>query len=171
MLRLTGAIPDIDGALVEAVLEHMVGGMRPPKGQPWDTRAHRGADALVALCRAAKNGEQADGNVGGTRRTPKRGWKPSVVIHMGSDAQPTVNGMPIAVTSVQTLIDEGARVREMHDDDPLAPTHGDRILAALREYLRARDPVCRSPGAPARLGSTPTTSGPARGAAGPTSTR
>ena len=100
MLRLSGAIPDIDGALVEAVLEVLVGGMRPPKGQPWDTRAHRGADALVALCGAAKNGAPADGNVGGTRQMPKRGWKPSVVIHMGSDAQPTVNGMPIAVETV-----------------------------------------------------------------------
>ena len=47
MLRLTGALPDIDGALVEAVLEHMVGAMRPAKGQPWDTRANRGADALA----------------------------------------------------------------------------------------------------------------------------
>lgn len=152
MLRLTGAIPDIDGALVEAVLEHMVGAMRPRKGQPWDTRAHRGADALVALCRAAKNGAQADGNVGGTWRAPKRGWKPSVVIHMGSDAQPTVNGMPIAVETVQTLIDEGARVREVHNDDPLAPTHGDRIPAALREYLRARDPLCRVPGCTRKVG-------------------
>ncbi len=148
MLRLTGALPDIDGALVEAVLEHMVGAMRPPKGQRWDTRAHRGADAFVELCRAAKDGAGALP----TAPTSKRAWKPSVVIHMGSDAQPTVNGMPISVAAVRTLIDEGARVREVHHDDPLAPAHGDRIPAALREYLRARDPVCRVPGCTRKVG-------------------
>ena len=148
MLRLTGAIPDIDGALVEVVLEHLVGAMRPAKGQPWDTRAHRGADALVALCRAEK--EATEGGV--AQVSKRRAWKPSVVIHMGSDAQPTVHGIPIAVETVQTLIDDGARVREVHDDDPLAPAHGDRIPASLREYLRARDPVCRVPGCTRKVG-------------------
>ena len=71
---------------------------------------------------------------------------------MGSEAQPSVQGMPIAVETVQTLLDQGARVREVHDDDPLAPSQGDRIPAALREYLRARDPVCRVPGCTRKVG-------------------
>jgi hypothetical protein len=129
----------------------MVGTMRPAKGRPWDTRAHRGADALVELCRAARNdaGATSTSEWGVSKR---RAWKPSVVIHMGSDAQPTVNGMPISVSAVRTLIDEGARVREVHDDDPLAPARGDRIPAGLREYLRARDPVCRVPGCTRKVG-------------------
>jgi hypothetical protein len=31
-----------------------------------------------------------------------------VVVHVGSDAQPSVNGMPIDVDTVQRLIDDGA---------------------------------------------------------------
>lgn len=74
------------------------------------------------------------------------------MIHMGSEAQPSVAGMPIAVETVQTLLDDGARVREVHDDDPLAPASGDAIPAALREYIRARDPVCRVPGCTHKVG-------------------
>lgn len=160
MLRLSGALPDIDGALVEAVLEKMVGSMRPPKGQPWDTRAHRGADALVALCRERQasiqpNGAASDATTGDDttgRQSRRRPWSPTVVIHMGSEAQPTVHGMPIAVETVQGLLQHGARVREIHDDDPLAPTRGDRIPAKLREYVQARDPVCRVPGCTRKVG-------------------
>ena len=68
-----------------------------------------------------------------------------MVVHVGSDAQPSVNGMPIDVDTVQRLIDDGARVREVHDDDPLAPATGDAIPAALRDYLVGRDSTCRVP--------------------------
>jgi len=58
MLRVRGAIPDVNGALVEAVFE---------------------------LCRAYEGGAR-----------PSRRWRPTIVIHEGSDAQPDVNGIPIA---------------------------------------------------------------------------
>jgi hypothetical protein len=52
MLRFGGAgLPDLDGALVEAVLDQMVDRMRPAKGAPWESRAARTADALVELAR------------------------------------------------------------------------------------------------------------------------
>jgi hypothetical protein len=139
-LRLNGQIPDVDGALVEAVLEHMVNGMKPPKGEPWESRARRGADALVELCRVAREGGASSG-----AKAAKR-WTPRVVVHVGSDAQPEVNGMPIALETVQQLIADGAPVREVHDADPLAPAAGDAIPAALRDHLVARDPICRVPG-------------------------
>ena len=44
-------LPDIDGTLVDKVLDHMAERMRPEQGQAWDSLAHRKADALVALCR------------------------------------------------------------------------------------------------------------------------
>ena len=68
------------------------------------------------------------------------------MVKVGSDAQPEVNGIPIAHSTVQQLIADGARVREVHDDDPLANLTGDTIPAALRDYLKGRDPVCRRPG-------------------------
>jgi len=135
MLNLHGEIPDVDGALVESVLEHMVNAMKPPKGEPWETRARRGADALVELCRGYRSGAE-----------PVKRWKPTVVVHLGSDLQPEVNGIPIAQTTVNELIADGAKVREVRDDDPLSNLDGDDIPAALREYLKARDPMCRRPG-------------------------
>src|SRR5262249_46550334 len=48
MLRLGGGgLPDVDGAVVESVLTDMVDRMKPPKGQPCESRAARTADALV----------------------------------------------------------------------------------------------------------------------------
>ena len=157
MLRVRGSIPDLDGVLVESVFEHLIEQLRPAKGEAWDTRAHRGADALVGVSRAATQGvagmpeasPETVATLEGARRRAKprkRPWTPNIVIHMGSEAQPSVQGMPIAVETVQSLLADGARVREIHDDDPLAPATGDTIPAALREYVRARDPVCRVPG-------------------------
>jgi len=52
MFRFAGAgLPDVDGALVESVLNHMVDRMKPAKGQAWESRAARTADALVELAR------------------------------------------------------------------------------------------------------------------------
>jgi len=43
------ALADIDGALFERVINQMIDKMKPAKGQPWETRARRGADALIDL--------------------------------------------------------------------------------------------------------------------------
>ena len=52
MFRFGGAgMPDLDGALMESVLTHMVDRMRPANGQPWASRAAWTADALVELAR------------------------------------------------------------------------------------------------------------------------
>ncbi len=146
-LRLNGQIPDVNGAFVEAVLEHMVNGMKPAEGQPWESRARRGADAMVELCRAWREGGAAL-----AAGKPAKRWTPRVVIHVGSDARPEVNGIPISVEAVQQVIADGALVREVHDADLLAPVKGDAISAALRDHLVARDPVCRVPGCERNFG-------------------
>jgi hypothetical protein len=52
MFRFAGnGLPDVDGALVESVLNHMVDRMRPANGERWESRAARTADALVELAR------------------------------------------------------------------------------------------------------------------------
>ena len=142
VLRVSGQIPDVQGVYVEAVLEHIVNAMKPPKGEAWDTRAHRGADAVVALCRSYRSGA-GDPYPEAPRTKP---WTPRIVVHVGSNAQPEVNGLPISHGTVQQLIADGARVREVHDDDSLAPAAGDAIPTALRDYLTGRDPRCRVPG-------------------------
>ena len=69
-----------------------------------------------------------------------------MVVHVGSEAQPTVNGMPISTDTVEDLIAGGAKVREVRDDDPIAPARGDAIPTRLRQYLIGRDSTCRVPG-------------------------
>jgi hypothetical protein len=52
MFRFGGnGMPDVDGALVESVLNHMVDRMKPAKGEQWASRAARTADAIVELAR------------------------------------------------------------------------------------------------------------------------
>jgi len=45
------SLPDVDGALFERVINQMIDGMKPAKGQHWETRARRGTDALMDLIR------------------------------------------------------------------------------------------------------------------------
>ncbi|HEU5302295.1 MAG TPA: HNH endonuclease signature motif containing protein [Acidimicrobiia bacterium] len=149
MLHLRGQLPDVQGVLVESVFEHLIEKMRPAKGASWDTRAHRGADALVQLCQDAQ--DRTTGATPAAGRTAKA-WSPRIVVHLGSDAQPTCNGIPISLGTVQQLIDDGAPVRKVHDDDALAPSRGDAIPAALRDYLVGRDTTCRVPGCERAIG-------------------
>ncbi|MFO7592188.1 MAG: HNH endonuclease signature motif containing protein, partial [Acidimicrobiia bacterium] len=65
---------------------------------------------------------------------------------------PEVNGIPISHGAVRQMIADGARVREVHDDEPLAPVRGDAIRAALRDYLVGRDATCRVPGCERAIG-------------------
>ena len=136
MLNLRGEIPDVDGALVEAVLEHAINAMKPAEGSSPGRPGP--AVARTRWCSCAGALSPAHG------RTTR--WKPTIVVKVGSDAQPEVNGIPIAHSTVASLIADGAQVREVHDDDPLANLTGDSIPAALRDYLKGRDPVCRRPG-------------------------
>jgi hypothetical protein len=108
-------LPDVDGVIVEEVLEHMAERMRPAKGQPWDTLEHRKADALVELCTKYAGVE------------PRRRRKPLVVVHVPEpavtdDAVPgaTVGGIPIASETVRDLM-TGARVISQR---PLVATRG-----------------------------------------------
>ena len=45
MLHLRGALPAVEGARVEAALQHATEQRRPPAGAPWEPWHHRAADA------------------------------------------------------------------------------------------------------------------------------
>ena len=61
MLSVRAELPDLDGAEFETIMNHAIDQIRPAKGQPWDTRSHRGADALMTIVRAYR----ADGEPSG----------------------------------------------------------------------------------------------------------
>ena len=83
------ALPDVDGVLVEKVLDHMAERMRPETGTAWDSLAHRKADAFVELCT-----KYADA-------TPSKRSKPLIVVHTNTDRSASeVDGIPIATETV-----------------------------------------------------------------------
>jgi hypothetical protein len=130
------ALPDVDGVLVEKVLDEMAERMRPAKGMSWDSLAHRKADAFVELCTTYAG-------VTATKRA-----KPLVVVHTNSDhAGAEVDGIPIAPETVrEVLID--ARVVGQDDSGPVID-YGDGRIAmpvALERALARRDHHCRYPG-------------------------
>jgi hypothetical protein len=130
------ALPDVDGILVDKVLEELAERMRPPKGQPWDSLVHRKADALVSLCR------------GSTDPAERKRSKALIVVHT-KHGQPggEIDGIPVAEETVQELRLD-ARVIEQDDDAPVTDYGEGRfaIPGALRRELDARDPHCRYPG-------------------------
>ena len=82
MLATRGEIPDLGGALVKDVFDHMIDQIKPSKGQPWATRSQRGADALVELCR-----NYADVHAVGTPN-----WRTVIEVPLHGPA--TVAGIP-----------------------------------------------------------------------------
>ncbi|MCJ7438610.1 MAG: HNH endonuclease, partial [Acidimicrobiia bacterium] len=136
------ALPDVDGVLVEKVLDHMAERMRPAKGMRWGSLAHRKADALVDLCR-----NSAD--VGTAKRA-----KAVIVVHKNHGVPGgEVEGIPIAEERLQELLPH-ARVIEQDDAAPVID-YGDGRIAipvALQRELERRDHHCRYPGCEHTLG-------------------
>jgi len=146
MLGVGGDIPDVDGAFVESVFNEMIDGMRPTKGQPWDTREHRGADALVELCRfyAARRGDE-------TTSAPA----PHLIVQVPLHGPATLAGIPLPDAMVERLR-TSAKVEPVLVDDDGEPIAVGRVESTLSEkskrVVRQRDGKCRWPGCDQRIG-------------------
>jgi Domain of unknown function (DUF222) len=136
MLSVRGELPDVDGALVKSVFEHLVERMRPPKGQPWDSLAHRGADALVAVCSS-----YADA-------VPTGRSRPHIAVQHRLDRLPEVDGIPIARETLDALRGEAIFDDELVDHGTLVTSvrSGRVIPVAVLRFLERRDLHCRVPG-------------------------
>ncbi|MEX2254655.1 MAG: HNH endonuclease signature motif containing protein [Acidimicrobiia bacterium] len=130
-------LADLDGILVEKVLDHRAEKMRPSKGEAWDTLEHRKADALVDLCRT-----YADAELTGK-------YKELIVIHRRDDGTADCEGMQLATETVD-IVQPNARVKDRVDDE-----HGQQISSgnarsalprALEQLVIQRDLHCRVPG-------------------------
>ena len=128
-------LPDVDGVLVEKVLDHMAERLRPPKGEPWDTRAHRRADALLALCKNYADVE------------PTGRFKYLVLIQQPVGGVPEVDGIPISHSALAALL-PNAVVRDVEAERNGVPPSTKRkaIPADVERHVRARDLHCRTPG-------------------------
>jgi hypothetical protein len=144
MLNVRGQLPDLDGARFEAVINQMTDRMRPAKGQPWDTRAHRAADALVAL---TDRYEHFD------REEPTRAPQPLLVVQVPLEGPAEIAGIPLPEAMVETLRANAKLEPVLVDAAGVALAHGTRSGALSPKIARAvlrRDGHCRIFGCDAR---------------------
>lgn len=132
MLGLRGRLPDVDGAIVRGVLERMTERMKPPKGEAWDTLAHRAADALVDLCKS-----YADATPGRTRS--------HITFQVPPDGPAEIDGVPIAESTLAELVDDATISIAVIEPYRLrrARTDTDDIPVEVERFVRARDQHCR----------------------------
>jgi hypothetical protein len=127
-------LPDVDGSLVERVLDHLAEQMKPATGEPWDSLAHRKADALVELCT-----KYADVELTGK-------WKYQIVIHRRADGSVDCDGMGVAPATLDAMV-LNATVRDRVDDAHGQALHTGRGRSGLRRAVERtvieRDPHCR----------------------------
>lgn len=132
MLAVRGEIPDVHGALVANVFERMVERMKPLKGEPWDTRAHRGADALVDLCK-----NYSDATPGPLRA--------HITFQVPPAGPAEVEGVTLADETVAELLPDATLTSVTVGEGQLygARTDTDDIPAETKRFVRARDQHCR----------------------------
>lgn len=131
------ALPDLDGVFVADVFNHMIDQMRPTKGQPWATRAQRGADALVELCR----------NYADVHAVATPNWR--TVVEVRPDRPATVAGIPLADEVVQSLLAQTSVEPVLVDKtgEPVADGKSkSTVTAKTLRAVRTRDGHCRWPG-------------------------
>jgi hypothetical protein len=95
VLRVNGELPDLLGAKVEATINDLVDHLRPAKGEPWEPRDRRAADALGALC-DARDATADD-------PTPTLAAKPVLVIEVPQDGPAMVGGVALPDAVVEQL--------------------------------------------------------------------
>ena len=130
-------LPDLDGILVEKVLDHMAEQIRPAQGQAWAPFAQRNADALVDLCT----------NYADVERTGR--FKFTIVTHVRADGSADCDGLDVPPETIDA-IRPNAKVKTRHEDAHGVETHSTParadLPAAIERHVAQRDPHCRVPG-------------------------
>ena len=138
------ALPDVDGALVEKVLDHMAERMRPATCMAWDSLAHRKADAFVELATKYADVEPTGRfRVEIVQITDQRG-----------ESACEIAGIPVARETV-TALRPNAKVREaVLDRSGTRTTRRPRtdLPTDVDRHVRRRDRHCRVPGCEATRG-------------------
>jgi hypothetical protein len=144
MLGFSGQLADLDGARFEAVINRMVDQMRPARGEAWDSREHRGADALVELAARYEHAE-----------SPTTRAQPLVVVEVPLEGPAELVGIPLPDAMVESLRANAKLEAVLVDDDRVPRARGARTSAVSPRIARAvlvRDGHCRWPGCERRTG-------------------
>jgi len=136
-------LAELDGILVEKVLERLAERQRPAKGEPWAPLARRMADGLVELCQ-----NYADVETTGRFRF-------TIVTHRRADGSADCEGLEVAPATLDAIAAD-ALVKERVEDTHGVEVRTSRARAALPAWLERhlveRDPHCRVMGCEHRRG-------------------
>ena len=151
MLRFGGELPDVMGAEFEVTINELVDKLRPERGSGWDTRAHRGADALAHLCRSARRGDRDDDRDHAPRLAPQ----PNLQVQVPMDGPATIAGVPIPDAKLEQLRANATTELVLVDGNGAPVAIGRRFSSISPKIARSvavRDGHCRWPGCDARVG-------------------
>ena len=145
------SLPDVDGATLESLIDELIGKMKPPAGQAWDSHDHRRADALVDLCRAYRDGGAKDGARAGERSGGQTGAKPHFVVEIPLTGPATCAGVPLPDEMIERLraqarIEPVLKYRTMDGETVVIGKTEPALSEKKKRAVRRRDRHCRYPG-------------------------
>ncbi len=135
MLSIRGELPDLMGARFEATINRMTDRMRPAKGQAWERRQRRNADALGELCEVSETAER-----------PAAAAKPLLVVEVPLSGPAEIVGIPLPDTMVEQLRANASVEPVLVDEHGVAVEVGKRSPVLSPKIARAillRDGHCR----------------------------
>jgi hypothetical protein len=137
VLRINGELPDLLGAKVEATINDLVDRTRPAKGEEWEPRDRRAADALGALC-DARDATADD-------PTPTLAVKPVLVVEVPQDGPAMVGGVALPDAVVEQLRAIATIEPVLVDELGVPTVIGRRFSALSAKKIRSvllRDGAC-----------------------------
>ena len=138
MLQVRAELPDVMGAKFEEMIKGLVERMRPLRGQPWERRDRRAADALLQMCDAVAVADKVE--------TPQLAAKPAFFVDVPPSGPAEIAGIPLPDAIVEQLR-AGATIDPVLVDADGAPVAVGRRTSSLPPKLvRAvllRDGHCR----------------------------
>ena len=140
MLSLRGQLPDEMGAKFEATIQKLTEGMKPRKGEAWDSFEHRAANALVQLCEPTVTTDE---------HAPTMAPRSVVQVHVPLHGPAEIAGVPIADSLLEQLRANASIELLLMGDDGTILSIGKRFPALSPKIVRAvrlRDGRCRYPG-------------------------
>ena len=140
MLRLRGALPDVDGATFELVVTQLIEGMKPAPGRPWEPFERRGADALMTLVHTYRE-----------RRLDETTTVPGahLIVQVPMSGPATIAGIPLPDAMVETLRTSARIEPQLVDDQGIRLAigrTGSVVTAKTKRAVLLRDGKCRIDG-------------------------
>ena len=119
MLQVRGQLPDEMGAGSRETIIELTEQMKPVKGEPWAPFEQRAADALVAVVRPARAGDE---------HAPSVGAAPGIQVAVPLHGPAEIAGIPIADSLLEQLRANASIAPVLVDDDGVVV--GDRASGA-----------------------------------------